>query len=67
MTLVNLIVALLLTWAIGVAYAQELEKVVIGHYSISNDISFNWVPQQKGLFKKKILIPPSYLFPEEFG
>src|ERR1044071_41135 len=32
--------------------AQDLEKVVIGHSSLRNDIAFLWVPQQLGIFKK---------------
>ena len=37
--------------------AQELEKVVIGHSSLRNDMAFLWVPQQMGLFKKNGLDP----------
>jgi len=48
---------LLLSCAISIADAQELEKVVIGHSSLRNDIAFLWVPQQLGLFKKNNLDP----------
>ncbi|HEY7217904.1 MAG TPA: ABC transporter substrate-binding protein [Candidatus Binatia bacterium] len=37
--------------------AQELEKIVIGHSSLRNDIAFLWVPQQLGFFKKNGLDP----------
>ena len=39
------------------AWAQQLEKIVIGHSSLRNDIAFLWVPQQLGFFKKNGLDP----------
>ena len=39
------------------ADAQDLEKVVIGHSSLRNDIAFLWVPQQLGIFRKYNLDP----------
>ncbi|HME60120.1 MAG TPA: ABC transporter substrate-binding protein, partial [Candidatus Binatia bacterium] len=39
------------------ASAQQLEKIVIGHSSLRNDIAFLWVPQQLGFFKKNGLDP----------
>ena len=56
-TLLGLVLALPLTFVLGVAGAQELEKVVIGHSSLRNDIAFLWVPQQLGLFKKNGIDP----------
>jgi len=55
--LLGLVLALPLILYIEVARAQELEKVVIGHSSLRNDIAFLWVPQQLGLFKKNGLDP----------
>jgi len=51
------VVALVLIWDIGVASAQQLEKVVIGHSSLRNEMAFLWVPQQLGFFKKNGLDP----------
>jgi ABC-type nitrate/sulfonate/bicarbonate transport system substrate-binding protein len=51
------VVALVLIWDISAASAQQLEKVVIGHSSLRNDIAFLWVPQQLGFFKKNGLDP----------
>ena len=56
-TLLGLVLALPLTFVLGVAGAQELERVVIGHSSLRNDIAFLWVPQQLGLFKKNGIDP----------
>jgi hypothetical protein len=66
-TLLGLVLALPLTFVIGVAGAQELERVVIGHSSLRNDIAFLWVPQQLGLFKKTALTRPLYLFLGEYA
>lgn len=55
--LLSFAVALALIWDIGAASAQQLEKVVIGHSSLRNDMAFLWVPQQMGLFKKNGLDP----------
>ena len=49
--------ALALSFDIRVAWTQELEKVVIGHSSLRNDIAFLWVPQALGLFKKNGVDP----------
>ena len=57
LTLLNLVLTLSLTLLIGVAGAQELDRVVIGHSSLRNDMAFLWVPQQLGLFKKNNLDP----------
>ena len=57
----TLAVALMLTLRIG--WAQELEKVVIGHSSLRNDIAFLWVPQQLGIFKKYGLEPTIVFIP----
>ena len=46
------IVGLVLSGILRAASAQDLEKVVIGHSSLRNDIAFLWVPQQLGIFKK---------------
>lgn len=46
-----------------VVSAQELEKVVIGHSSLRNDIAFLWVPQQLGIFKKYRLDPTIVFIP----
>jgi len=51
------VVALVLIWDISAASAQQLEKVVIGHSSLRNDMAFLWVPQQLGFFKKNGLDP----------
>jgi NitT/TauT family transport system substrate-binding protein len=34
------------------AWAQDLEKVVIGHSNIRNDIAALWVPKDLGIFRK---------------
>lgn len=39
------------------ADAQDLEKVIIGHSSLRNDIAFLWVPQQLGIFRKYNIDP----------
>src|SRR5262249_22868616 len=52
-----LTLALALSFAIKSAGAQELDRVVIGHSSLRNDIAFLWVPQQLGLFKKNGIEP----------
>jgi NitT/TauT family transport system substrate-binding protein len=46
-----------------IAQAQELEKVVIGHSSMRNDIAFLWVPQQVGIFRKNGLDPTIVFIP----
>jgi ABC-type nitrate/sulfonate/bicarbonate transport system substrate-binding protein len=55
--LLGFILALSLILDIGIAPAQQLEKIVIGHSSLRNDMAFLWVPQQLGLFKKNGLDP----------
>ena len=50
--LLSLILALPLILDIEVARAQELEKVVIGHSSLRNDIAALWVPKELGIFRK---------------
>jgi len=52
-----LVLALPLISRIEIALAQDLEKVVIGHSSMRNDIAFLWVPQQVGIFRKNGLDP----------
>lgn len=51
------VVALVLIWEMSAASAQQLEKVVIGHSSLRNEMAFLWVPQQLGFFKKNGLDP----------
>lgn len=51
------VVALAWMLELSAASAQPLEKIVIGHSSLRNDIAFLWVPQQLGLFKKNGLDP----------
>ena len=46
------IVALPLVLACSIGRAQELEKVVIGHSNIRNDIAALWVPKDLGIFRK---------------
>jgi len=53
----GLLLAVPLTLVTRLGGAQELEKIVIGHSSLRNDIAFLWVPQQLGLFKKHGLDP----------
>jgi NitT/TauT family transport system substrate-binding protein len=55
--LLGLILALPLISRLEIALAQDLEKVVIGHSSMRNDIAFLWVPQQMGIFRKNGLDP----------
>src|SRR5207253_11478315 len=57
------ILAVLLVFACQVGWGQELEKVVIGHSSMRNDIAFLWVPQQLGTFKKYGLDPTIVFIP----
>jgi NitT/TauT family transport system substrate-binding protein len=38
--------------ACQIGWAQELEKVVIGHSNIRNDIAALWVPKDLGIFRK---------------
>ena len=63
LTIFNWIFALLsvLAWQIG--WTQELEKIVIGHSSLRNDIAFLWVPQQVGIFRKNGLDPTIVFIP----
>jgi NitT/TauT family transport system substrate-binding protein len=61
--LLALILALWLSSRTGIALAQDLEKVVIGHSSMRNDIAFLWVPQQVGIFKKYGLDPTIVFIP----
>ena len=55
--LLSFVVALALMLDISAASAQQLDKIVIGHSSLRNDIAFLWVPQQLGFFKKNGLDP----------
>ena len=55
--LLNLVVTLALISSMSAASAQQLEKIVIGHSSLRNDIAFLWVPQQLGFFKKNGVDP----------
>jgi ABC-type nitrate/sulfonate/bicarbonate transport system substrate-binding protein len=59
----GLILALPFILDIEIARAQDLEKVVIGHSSLRNDIAFLWVPQQVGIFKKYGLDPTIVFIP----
>ena len=59
----GLVLALRLILDIEVSPAQELEKVVIGHSSMRNDIAFLWVPQQMGIFRKNGLDPTIVFIP----
>jgi NitT/TauT family transport system substrate-binding protein len=61
--LLVLVLALPLISHIEIARAQDLEKVVIGHSSMRNDIAFLWVPQQLGMFKKYGLEPTIVFIP----
>ena len=67
MRLLGLVLSLTFNVAIEMARAQDLEKVVIGHSSMRNDIAFLWVPQQMGIFRKMVLTPPSSSSQEELG
>jgi len=55
--------ALPLLLACQVGWTQELEKVVIGHSSLRNDIAFLWVPQKLGIFRKNGLDPTIVFIP----
>jgi len=55
--LLSFTLALGLLLDIRMAWGQELEKAVIGHSSLRNDIAFLWVPQELGLFKKNGVDP----------
>jgi NitT/TauT family transport system substrate-binding protein len=59
----GLILALPFILDIEIARAQDLEKVVIGHSSMRNDIAFLWVPQQMGIFRKNGLDPTIVFIP----
>jgi len=61
--LLGWVLMLLLILDIQIARAQELEKVVIGHSSMRNDIAFLWVPQQVGIFRKNGLDPTIVFIP----
>ena len=62
-SLLSLVLALPLILNVEGARAQELEKVVIGHSSMRNDIAFFWVPQQVGIFSKHGLDPTIVFIP----
>ena len=62
-TLFGLTLALLLILGIEITRAQELEKVVIGHSSLRNDIAFLWVPKELGIFRKHGLDPTIVFIP----
>ena len=64
--LLSFVVALVLMLD-SAASAQQLEKIVIGHSSLRNDIAFLWVSQQLGFFKKMVSTRLSYLFLGECG
>jgi len=55
--------ALPLLLACQVGWTQELEKGVLGHSSMRNDIAFLWVPQQAGIFRKNGLDPTIVFIP----
>jgi NitT/TauT family transport system substrate-binding protein len=55
--LIGFVLILPLILKLSSSAAQELEKVVIGHSSLRNDMAFLWIPQQMGLFKKNGLDP----------
>jgi ABC-type nitrate/sulfonate/bicarbonate transport system substrate-binding protein len=55
--LLGFVMALVLISDMPTAPAQQLEKIVIGHSSLRNDIAFLWVPHQLGFFKKNGLDP----------
>ena len=59
----GLILALALLWAPLTGAAQELEKVVIGHSSLRNEIAFLWVPKELGIFRKHGLDPTIVFIP----
>jgi NitT/TauT family transport system substrate-binding protein len=61
--IISWIFALPLVLACQIGWTQELEKVVIGHSSMRNDIAFLWVPQQLGMFKKNGLDPTIVFIP----
>ena len=62
-SLLSLVLALPFILNIEVARAQDLEKVVIGHSSMRNDIAFLWVPQQVGIFSQTWSRPHHRLHP----
>ncbi|HEY7558093.1 MAG TPA: ABC transporter substrate-binding protein [Candidatus Binatia bacterium] len=55
--LLGFAMALVLISDMPTASAQQLEKIVIGHSSLRNDIAFLWVPHQLGFFKKNGVDP----------
>lgn len=57
------ILALAIAFASEIGWAQELEKVVIGHSSLRNDIAFLWVPKELGIFRKYGLDPTIVFIP----
>jgi ABC-type nitrate/sulfonate/bicarbonate transport system substrate-binding protein len=61
--LLGLLLTLTINLTIDLARAQDLEKVVIGHSSMRNDIAFLWVPQQVGIFSKHGLDPTIVFIP----
>lgn len=54
---------LLLIVTCHIGWAQELEKFVIGHSSLRNDIAFLWVPKEVGIFRKHGLDPTIVFIP----
>jgi hypothetical protein len=64
--LLGFALAAALSFDIRVAWTQELEKMVIGHSSLRNDMAFLWVPQALGLFQNGV-DRPSCLFLVECG
>src|SRR3990170_2520216 len=46
------ILALPLILASQTGWTQELEKVLVGHSNIRNDIAALWVPKDLGIFRK---------------
>jgi len=62
-TLFGLMLALQLVIALHGVSAQELEKVVIGHSSLRNEIAFLWVPKELGIFRKYGLDPSIVFIP----
>ena len=59
----GLLLALPLVVTLHTVSAQELEKIVIGHSSLRNEIAFLWVPKELGIFRKYRLDPSIVFIP----
>jgi len=59
----GLMLALPLVVTLHTVSAQELEKIVIGHSSLRNEIAFLWVPKELGIFRKYRLDPSIVFIP----